>query len=665
MSDEEASLSRKVRELTQDLARTEFELDARTRELRVTLEQQTATSELLKVIGRSTFDLQPVFDTLAENAINLCEAHRALIFRFDGHFLKVVATHNVSPELRAFVERNPILPGRHSIAGRAAFDRRSVHFHDVRANPEVTYVGNDIEPVRTALSVPMLKDGKLLGVIMIYRHEVRPFEDNHMALIETFANQAVIAIENRRLFHETKEALEQQTATSDVLKIISRSAFDLQAVFQTLTASAAQLCAADDGTIFLRQDDVFIAQATYGLKPGFLEFSKAHPRRLTDKSLVPRVARSGKVEHIPDKLLDLDFQSTPGVGKLSDTRTMLGVPLLREGRVEGVFLLQRVHQSPFTGRQIAILQTFADQAVIAIENVRLFKQVEARTNELANSLEDLLAAQVRLVQTEKLASLGRLTAGVAHEIKNPLNFVNNFAEISVELVGEIENAINLSRTSLDPKVKAEVGEIAGMLKRNLAKVVHHGRRADSIVKNMLAHSRESGGERRKIDLNATVDEALNLAYHGARAETRGFVITLERDFDSAVGQTEVFPQEFTRVLLNLIGNGFHAANKKRQDDASATFEPTLRVSTKAYPNRVEVKVRDNGTGIADAVKARIFEPFFTTKPTGEGTGLGLSLSHDIIVTQHGGSLTVVSELGSFTEFTVTLPRASAILETTT
>ena len=342
---------------------------------------------------------------------------------------------------------------------------------------------------------------------------------------------------------------------------------------------------------------------------------------------------------------------------------MLAVPMMRNGLPIGVIALGKAEPGDYSPRQVALVETFADQAVIAIQNARLFEEVQAKTRDLTASLEDLRTAQDRLVQTEKLASLGQLTAGVAHEIKNPLNFVNNFADLSVELVGEIEDAIASAGKALDPKIKAEVDEIAGMLKGNLAKVVHHGRRADSIVKNMLAHSRESGGERRPVDLNATVNEALSLAYHGARAEKPGFNITLERDLDPAVGQIEVFPQEFTRVLLNLIGNGFHAANKKRLDGAPPGFEPVLHVATKTFPDRIEIKVRDNGTGIPDAVKARIFEPFFTTKPTGEGTGLGLSLSHDIVVKQHGGSLSVATEPGSFTEFTVILPRNSTPPET--
>ena len=285
-------------------------------------------------------------------------------------------------------------------------------------------------------------------------------------------------------------------------------------------------------------------------------------------------------------------------------------------------------------------------------------KVADRTRELARSLEDLRAAQDRLVQTEKLASLGHLTAGIAHEIKNPLNFVNNFAELSVDLVQELEGALAAAGPSLDPKLREEVAELGATLRGNLAKVVQHGRRADGIVRNMLAHSRGGGGERHPVDLNALVEEALNLAYHGARAEKPGFNAALEKALDPAVGQVELYPQEFTRALLNVIGNGFHAVHKRKIDGAPDGFQPELSVATQALPDRVEVRVRDNGSGIPDAVKARIFEPFFTTKPAGEGTGLGLSLSHDIVVKQHGGTIEVVTEPGERTEFVVTLPRAA-------
>lgn len=281
-------------------------------------------------------------------------------------------------------------------------------------------------------------------------------------------------------------------------------------------------------------------------------------------------------------------------------------------------------------------------------------KVADRTRELATSLADLRAAQARLVASEKLASLGQLTAGIAHEIKNPLNFVNNFAELSADLVGELEQALAGAGDALPPDLRAEVADLAATLRANLARVVQHGKRADSIVRNMLAHSREGGGERRRVDFNALVDEALGLAYHGARAERPGFNTAIERRFDPALGPVELYPQEFMRVVLNLVGNGFHAI-AARQAGAPSGFQPQLRVSTRATGGTVELRVHDNGTGIDAATRARMFEPFFTTKPAGEGTGLGLSLSHDIVVQQHGGTIDVESRPGECTEVTVTLP----------
>ena len=278
------------------------------------------------------------------------------------------------------------------------------------------------------------------------------------------------------------------------------------------------------------------------------------------------------------------------------------------------------------------------------------EEITRQKEELVTALDHLKTTQVQLVQSEKMASLGELTAGIAHEIQNPLNFVNNFAEVNSELIEELKE--EQEKDNPDHEL---VEEILHDLADNMAKMVHHGKRADSIVKGMLMHSRTGNGEKESVDVNALADEYMRLAYHGLRAKDKSFNATLEKDFQTEELRAKVMPQDFGRVLLNIFNNAFYAVvQRTKQEDGS--YRPTVWLSSKQENGNIEIRIKDNGTGISDSARAKIFEPFFTTKPTGQGTGLGLSLSYDIICNGHGGMLEVESEKGGFTEFIVRVPQ---------
>jgi signal transduction histidine kinase len=343
------------------------------------------------------------------------------------------------------------------------------------------------------------------------------------------------------------------------------------------------------------------------------------------------------------------------VGKLTTSiteekpKSILYLPLWHKNKTIGVISTQSYNQNAYTDYHVNVLRNLATYSAIALENADAYRQL----NELLTNLKD---TQEKLVTQSKLAALGALTAGIAHEIKNPLNFVNNFAELTGDLVTELQQEIDKNRDKLDPVDVTTIDEILDTIQQNTGKINEHGKRADSIVRSMLQHSRGKAGERQPTDINAMLEEDINLAYHGMRAQDSSFNIKIETDLDPAIGKMDVVPQDISRVFLNIINNGCYAANRKKTEQ-KGSFSPTLSVRTRSLMGQVEIRIRDNGNGIPKEIRDKIFTPFFTTKPAGQGTGLGLSISYDIIVHAHHGELYFESEEGEYTEFIIRLPHA--------
>jgi signal transduction histidine kinase len=651
--------------LQESYANLERKVEARTQELSESLEQQTATSEVLRVISRSPGDLQPVFSTMLDNAVRICGASFGTMLLFEGDRQRRVAMHNVPSAYLEYSAQNPIVPSTVSnVVSRVRRTKQAVHTFNLLADdpndPLAKFAG-----ARTVVTVPMLKDNEPIGIFGIFRQEVRPFTDKQIELLQNFAAQAVIAIENARLLTELRQRTDELGRSVAELRALGEisqavnSTLDLENVLSTIVTKAAQLSDTEAGAIYVF-DDVkreFQLRATYGMDQDLIDALGRQHIGLEESNVAAVLARREPVqipdlrEEAPNPLNEITIRA--------GFRARLTAPLSRGDDMIGLLVVRRRAPGLFPQNTVDLIKTFAAQSALAIQNARLYANVETRTRELAKSLQDLHTAQDRLVQTEKLASLGQLTAGIAHEIKNPLNFVNNFSSVSIELIDELQET--LGTVDVDDNTRGQIAEISDLLRGNLDKVVQHGKRADSIVKNMLLHSRQGSGEHQPVEINALVEESLNLAYHGARAEKQGFNITLERSFDPTAGKVDLFPQEITRVLLNLISNGFYAATKRRAQTDGGNYEPKLGAATKNLGDSIEIRIRDNGTGIPPEVKDKMFNPFFTTKPAGEGTGLGLSLSHDIIVKQHAGSIEVDTRPGEFTEFRIVLPRGAAAI----
>jgi GAF domain-containing protein len=586
------------------------ELRQRTTDLTESLEQQTATSSVLDVISRSAFDLQAVFETVAESSVRLCGADRAFIYRFDGEVLRMVVAYNAPQRLKEFVAQNPIRPGRYSTSARAALERRTIQVPDILADPEHTYLSKDIENIRTVLSVPILKGDDLLGVVGIYHlNEVRPFTDKQIALVETFADQAAIAIDNVRLVDELRQSLEQQTATADMLKLISRSTFDLKSVLNTLVESAARLCAADITTISREKDGHYHVVAAYGFPPGFQDYYETMPMDQGRGSLFGRILLERKPVQIVDVLADPDY-AMHELQKRAGFRTVLGVPLLRDGVPIGLLSVNRTAVRPFTDKQIELVTAFADQAAIAIENVRLFDEIQDKSRQLEE------ASQHK----------SQFLANMSHELRTPLNAILGYTELMADgAYGE-------------PSEK-----MLGILKRLEA----NGRHLLGLINDVLDLSKIEAGQLvlelsdySVQDIAQTVRSTLEPL---ATDKKLAFKLELASELPPGRGDG----RRLTQVLINLVGNAI-----------KFTDAGQVAIKAEAHNGLFHVSVRDTGPGISAVDQAKLFQEFqqadnAITRKKG-GTGLGLAISKRIIE-MHGGRIWVESQPGRGSTFAFTLP----------
>jgi signal transduction histidine kinase len=465
-----------------------------------------------------------------------------------------------------------------------------------------------------------------------------------------------VALENARLFNETTHLLEetkQRAAELSTVNSISKalaSHLELDKLIHLVGEKMRELFKANMAYVALYDKNSKMIYFPYGYGDEF-------PPLSLGEGLTSKIIISGEPLLINKEIDTMTAQL--GIQRVGIPATSyLGVPIPVGDEIIGVISVQSTEQeNRFSESDMRLLNTIAANVGVAINNAEAYRQLNKTVEQLNVTLKDLKSTQQQLIIQEKLASLGQLTAGIAHEIKNPLNFVNNFAEVSIELVNDLKQELIKQKENISAKSLIEIEDILKDLEENAHRINQHGKRADSIVRSMLQHSRGKAGERQDSDINAILEEDLNLAYHGMRARDTSFNITIEKDFDKNLKKISIVPQDISRVFLNIINNGFYEANKKKKN-RNGNFSPILKVETEDLDNKIEVRIRDNGNGIPPEVRDKLFNPFFTTKPSGEGTGLGLSLSHDIIVKQHQGEIKFKTEMGEYTEFTISLPKNS-------